>query len=179
MHDSIVGYTFNAEQLCINCMHAPSVALFAEAGGKVESLSVETNLDAAALYSNINRLDEATFDSDDFPKVILEVQVDGCEHCSRCNEPLVGDCPITYPHNWSLGGRGLCQNGRCRTLGSGDFHNDGDCLWHPEHPDNPYQCPEWVERDWCDHVEHQRVICPEFAEDGSCIHSEHMMTAGL
>lgn len=176
MHDSIVGYTYTAEQFCINCMHGPSVAIFREAGGKVESMSVETNLDAAALYLKVNRLDEHTFDTGDFPKVILEAQVDGCEHCGRCNEPLVGDCIIKYPHKW---GGALCQNGRCRTAGTGDHENDGDCLWHDDHPDNPFNCPTWVDEDWCDHIEHQRAVCEEFAEDGSCIHSDHMMKAGI
>lgn len=86
----IVGYTFQAENLCLDCAHSLSVRLFREAGGKVESMLVETNLDAAATYLGIDRHDESTFDSGDFPKVIFDSQVEDGETCGACGEPLIG-----------------------------------------------------------------------------------------
>jgi hypothetical protein len=183
MFDSIVAYTYNAEQLCVDCMHPVSVQIFRDAGGKVESMSVETNLDAAALYTKVNRQDEHTFDSDDFPKVVLSIQIDGCERCTRCGRHIDAEDCITYHHNYTYGGgrfrSAICQNGRCGNVGQGDPCGDGDCLWHPDNPLNPYQCEDWVDKDWCEHEEHQALECPEFAENGSCIHSDHMALAGL
>jgi hypothetical protein len=37
-----------------------------------------------------------------------------------------GEC-ITRPHRWTLGGAGLCARTGCRTLGTGDPCNDGNC----------------------------------------------------
>lgn len=39
-----------------------------------------------------------------------------------------------YPHNWTLGGRGICANGNCITLGTGEPENDGPCTQHPDYP---------------------------------------------
>ena len=46
-------------------------------------------------------------------------------------DECAGEC-IEYPHQWALGGRGLCRN--CNTLGTGDPCGDGDCLGHPDYP---------------------------------------------
>lgn len=88
--DRIVGYTYRAETLCVDCAHDESVRLFRKGGGKVESLSVETNLDCAATYLGIDRYDEHTFDTAEFPKTILAVQAEDEEPCHRCGTPLIG-----------------------------------------------------------------------------------------
>ena len=183
--DTIVAYTYEAELICPPCMR--QVAAFAnEANGRnAEFVGLQDLLDRWAKDVDINREDEHSFDSDDFPKVVLSIQLgDGCQRCDRCGEHIDSDDCITYPHRYTYGSDGrfhsqVCQNGRCRNVGQGDPCGDGDCLWHPDNPENPYTCSDWVDNDWCDHAEHQRAICPEFAEDGSCIHSDHMAKAGL
>jgi hypothetical protein len=87
---TIVGYTYNAETVCPDCMHDESLRLFRKAGGKVESISTEVNLDSAATYMGIDRYDERTFDTDDFPKVIFASQVEDDERCGHCGDSLIG-----------------------------------------------------------------------------------------
>ena len=68
----------------------------------------------------------------------------------------MGDECITYPHRYASGLRmlAICQNGSCRNVGQGDPCGDGDCLWHPDNPDNPFKCSDWVDNDTCEHPEH-------------------------
>lgn len=179
----IVGYTFNAETLCPSCMRKKAAFVNETNGRNAEFMPLDRLLDYWAVYQGIDREDEHSFDSGDFPKVIFESSVEDCERCNGCGEHLTGDDCITYHHRYTYGdgkfSSPICQNGRCGNVGQGDPCGDGDCLWHPENPDNPYTCSDWVDNDWCSHPEHQRAICPDFAEDGSCIHSDHMMAAGL
>jgi hypothetical protein len=86
--DDIVGYIYQSEVLCRDCIYPTAVALFWKAGGRVESLHTETVLDNAALYSHIDRLDETSFDSDEFPKVVFRDSTQ-IERCDRCDTRLV------------------------------------------------------------------------------------------
>lgn len=83
----VVGYTYQAELLCPDCMYPDSVTLFWRAGGRVESLSTEVNLEFVAKARGIDREDETSFDSDDFPKVVFDAQVSD-ERCTRCGGRL-------------------------------------------------------------------------------------------
>lgn len=103
----IVGYTYNADTYC------PTHAVFALPTGPGQAydgwalapdatvLSPEDNLDEIAAAFGINRSDEHTFDSDDFPKVIFGYQACSPEDadpdaglwpdvCATCHEPLLG-----------------------------------------------------------------------------------------
>lgn len=84
--DSIVGYTYQADIYCPKCILSQLHI--------VEPLAdVEVMLDRAAEMRNIDRNDESTFDTDDFPKVILSVSNEG-ERCGQCHELLEGDEPL-------------------------------------------------------------------------------------
>ena len=75
----IVGYTYQADTYCPDCM----VDMFGIFG---PDTTVEQTLDRIACTRGIDREDERTFDSGDFPKVILSTMLDTCPDCGpdRC-----------------------------------------------------------------------------------------------
>jgi len=86
----IVGYTFQAEILC------PACTLIALPTGEGEPfdgwedlthMPAEDNLTELAAGFGIDRDDERTFDSGDFPKVIHSSDSNG-ETCDACGEDL-------------------------------------------------------------------------------------------
>lgn len=85
---TIVGYTFNADILCLDCAHGlarrsnPDPAL-------VESMSPEVELYDWARNVGIDRDDEASYDSDDFPKVVFADSASEDDVCGECGEPLL------------------------------------------------------------------------------------------
>jgi hypothetical protein len=104
--DDIIGYTYAADQYCPD--HITVVMSLSHEAPP--SIGTEFLLDAAAEARGINRQDEATFDSGDFPKVIFAGSVhDVCrasegyepgqcgDECATCGEPLGGPCPNTRP----------------------------------------------------------------------------------
>lgn len=78
----IVGYDFNAEHWCPDCL--------LNAFGNVLDRSAEDVLDREARALNINRHDERSFDQSEFPKVIFASQVDSDERCCKCHNSLIG-----------------------------------------------------------------------------------------
>lgn len=98
----IVGYTYQADNHCPSCTEG----FFQSDAPNDPTLTEESILDAAARVRGIDRGDEGSFDSGDFPKVIFANQVhDGCttdngyapgqcaDRCGTCGETLGGDCP--------------------------------------------------------------------------------------
>ncbi len=89
----IVGYTFQADRCHPECLTLPTGVGEAFDGWKLAAgvrMTTEANLDEIALAFGIDRYDEHTYDSDEFPKVIFASQVeDDTELCGRCGEPLV------------------------------------------------------------------------------------------
>jgi len=79
--DTVVGYTFQAETLCKSCTYNAALADWDPWVGP------EAELDAMAARMGIDREDQTTFDSDDFPKVIFASDVDG-DTCDGCGEEL-------------------------------------------------------------------------------------------
>ncbi len=103
---TIVGYTFNANNYCDGCTF--DMWNGSRPDGMPGYASVEQLLTAISEVRNIDRYDERSFDSGDFPKVVFADQVhDGCsldngyepgqcgDQCGRCHEPLGFDCPNT------------------------------------------------------------------------------------
>lgn len=77
----IVGYMFQ-----VDIWHGPCLPLLAMG---VEN-SVEDALDAIAVDRGVDREDERSFDSDEFPKVIFASQVECTEErCGGCGESLL------------------------------------------------------------------------------------------
>lgn len=87
----IVAYTFQADTYCQGCIvdQLPTGDGEAFDGWNPASgatMSTEENLSEIAAAFGINRMDERSFDSGDFPKVVFSSQVEGPEHCGACNE---------------------------------------------------------------------------------------------
>lgn len=74
--DALVAYVYKCEVLCPFCLK--------ERLGQDQSVDIEKVLDLAAAAKGLDREDETTFDSDDFPKVLLYPEVDDGEACCGC-----------------------------------------------------------------------------------------------
>jgi hypothetical protein len=91
----IVGYTFNADQYCPACITEMLPVGEGEAydGWRLASgvrMTTEGNLDEIAYAFGIDRMDESSYDSSEFPKVIFASQIEDDEYCGRCHNLLVG-----------------------------------------------------------------------------------------
>lgn len=89
----IVGYTYQAETLCPGCTidalptgEGEAFDGWEDATGR---MSAEENLTELALAFGIDRQDESSYDSDDFPKVVFASSVEDEETCDRCGGPLI------------------------------------------------------------------------------------------
>jgi hypothetical protein len=88
----IVGYTFCADNLCAACTVAavaadPRYDGWALAPGV--RMSAEDNLIQIAAAFGVNRDDESSFDSGDFPKVIFASMAEDSETCGNCGTELI------------------------------------------------------------------------------------------
>ena len=79
----IVAYMYNADLYCGEC-----IVKLVSGDPDYFHLDTEEALNQFAQVEGIDREDEATFDSGDFPKVVLRDQLDGDEHCGHCHTPL-------------------------------------------------------------------------------------------
>lgn len=91
--DAIVGYTYRAENLCPSCTigalpTGPDEAFDGWRDVSNPPMSAEENLAGIAEAFGIDRTDERSFDSGDFPKVIFASSVEDDERCMTCDEPL-------------------------------------------------------------------------------------------
>lgn len=89
----IVGYTFRAANYCPGCITAalPTGPGEAYDGWRLADgvpMSVEANLTEIAAAFSIDRFDEQTFDSGDFPKVIFASSIEDDEQCETCGGVL-------------------------------------------------------------------------------------------
>jgi len=91
----IVGYAFNTDTYCVgDCI--------TQAVGEVDPQSgltahVEQALNEIAAERGINRDDERSFDSSEFPKVIFaSEEFDYCPRCIVCGGVLDGHDPDDY-----------------------------------------------------------------------------------
>lgn len=88
----IAGYDYNADTYCRECIvkvlpTGPDGAYdgWADATGL---MGAEEFLQGIADAFGINREDERSFDSGDFPKVILEVMIEEPETCGNCGAEI-------------------------------------------------------------------------------------------
>lgn len=81
----ITGYTFRADTYCPTCMANSMVKFVGEEQQGPDHWQVEDLLDSIAASLGIDREDERTFDSGDFPKVVFSTDDDGIE-CGQCGE---------------------------------------------------------------------------------------------
>lgn len=87
----IIGYTFRAD-IYGNCCIVNALTTLERfdgwALGEGVAMSVEDNLNEIARAFQIDRMDERSFDSDEFPKVIFSSMVEGIEACGGCGEAI-------------------------------------------------------------------------------------------
>lgn len=89
----IAGYTFNADTYCPGCILDQ---LPTSEGGRFDGWAdlsgqpVETSLSELAAAFSIDRDDECSFDSDEFPKVCLgqSLSDEGDDRCGSCGTEL-------------------------------------------------------------------------------------------
>ena len=109
---SIVGYTYNTENYCPDDMRDIAIRKARELGDATmwgDCGSPEEIIGTWASLEGIDRYDERTYDSGDFPKVILSTGVhDVCttsegydpgqcgDYCCVCLYPLDDECPNGY-----------------------------------------------------------------------------------
>lgn len=82
----IEAYTYNAETLCPECVIERMISQ-GEASPGARGMATEDALDQIAGANGIDRQDEYSFDSDDFPKVIFHSDIED-ETCDRCEREL-------------------------------------------------------------------------------------------
>lgn len=87
---TIIGYTYNAGVYCATCI----LNELSNRGDLLDAQPVgfdaEVYLHRAAESIGIDRMDESSFDSGDFPKVIFADQDDD-DYCGRCGDKLIDD----------------------------------------------------------------------------------------
>ncbi len=89
----IVAYSYHADIFCPECIvTAVCAAEHLETTPAAPAMAAEDLLNQLAEYGGIDRDNETSFDSDDFPKVVLGLNVcDGeHEHCADCGVDLCG-----------------------------------------------------------------------------------------
>lgn len=84
---SIVAYVFCADLHCPSCIEQTFRDIDPEPDLPM-TWGAEAVLHRAARRMGIDMDDEASYDSDSFPKVVLTGALDGDEHCGTCLEPL-------------------------------------------------------------------------------------------
>jgi len=82
----IVGYTYQAANYCNDCIvyQMPKDSISPAAF----DMNVEDVLNQLAAYLGVDRDDEWSFDSGDFPKVIFQSMVEDWETCAQCDNEL-------------------------------------------------------------------------------------------
>lgn len=83
--DAIVAYTYRADIYCPGCI----VQMLTD-DEFLQSVNTELALNFMAenWAMPLDRGDESTFDSDDFPKVVFSSQVEEAENCGECGEEI-------------------------------------------------------------------------------------------
>jgi len=86
---TIVGYTYWADIYCPLCISAELLKRY-EINDEciVNCVDSEHELDTIGMLIGIDRYDEYSFDSDNFPKVIFSWQVEDNEFCCICHEEI-------------------------------------------------------------------------------------------
>lgn len=87
----IVAYTYKADIWCGDCVIERLTKMRPPLSIPEDAVPLPNNeriLTILARERNIDREDERTYDSDDFPKVIFRDQVEDIERCCSCGEEI-------------------------------------------------------------------------------------------
>lgn len=90
---NVVGYIYRADIFCPGCLLAAlptgeGEAFDGWADCSIPPMTAEQNLDEIAYAFGIDRTDEWSFDSGDFPKVILSLDDAARDQCGQCGQVL-------------------------------------------------------------------------------------------
>ena len=83
----IIGYTYQAEIYCPKCLFDRMEENTIIPSG-IMAMDAEDALDALALAVGIDRHDEQSYDSDEFPKVVFSFDAVADETCGNCGGEL-------------------------------------------------------------------------------------------
>lgn len=86
--DTIVAYSYQADIYCPTCIVETMIGQ-GIASPAARDMSEEAVMDQCAGAMAIDRMDEATFDSGEFPKIVFVDELKTDEHCGSCHEPLL------------------------------------------------------------------------------------------
>lgn len=85
--DDIVAYNYKADIFCPKCAVVELRRQITGYGPFDWTLPVEEVFDSVAMANGIDRYDEATFDSDEFPKVVFRDMTEN--NCGRCGKEIL------------------------------------------------------------------------------------------
>ncbi|MGH9228314.1 MAG: hypothetical protein ACRD07_06190 [Acidimicrobiales bacterium] len=85
--DEIAAYLYRAGLYCPACAIEAMIA-HRDASPAARDMPVEAVLDQCAEALALDRGDEASFDSSEFPKVVLRIDVADGDRCSSCHLEL-------------------------------------------------------------------------------------------
>lgn len=85
--DEIAAYTYRAEIYCPACVTEAMIAT-GDAAPAARDMPTEHVLDQCADTNAIDRAHEASYDSDEFPKVVFLHQLPDGSTCNRCGSEL-------------------------------------------------------------------------------------------
>ena len=84
----IAGYIYWADIYCPECIIEIMIAR-GDASPAARDMPPETVLDQCAGAMGIDRYDEATYDTDEFPKVAFVFHIVDGDTCGRCLQPIL------------------------------------------------------------------------------------------
>jgi hypothetical protein len=88
--DEVAAYTYRADIDCPDCLIAGMIDAgdAGDAAPAARDMPAEDVLDQCAEAAAIDRTDETSFDSSEFPKVVLLDQIREGDTCRRCHAPF-------------------------------------------------------------------------------------------
>lgn len=86
----IVAYTYRADTYCLECIRKEMMRELDAISLYPEFDNAEFALDEMAKIAKVNRGDESSFDSGNFPKVVFRDQFSGIrrDFCGGCNREI-------------------------------------------------------------------------------------------
>jgi len=92
-HGGVAGYTFAADTYCVDCILSVLPEYHTDGMvGDTRDVHGVVDVDGAlwdvAIDSGVDREDEYSFDSDDFPKVILQGMTNESTECGKCSASI-------------------------------------------------------------------------------------------
>ena len=85
--DEIAAHLYRADLRCPTCTIEVMIA-YRDASTAARDMPVEDVLDQCAEAMAVDRHDETSYDSSEFPKVVLRIDLADDDHCGACRNQL-------------------------------------------------------------------------------------------